>query len=72
MTIAERHGKIVDLKMYHMVGRPNKVEEFVEHHREAMHTPEEYMEAFKKVGLTVDYDEQGLIGRGLFMGLKPF
>jgi ubiquinone/menaquinone biosynthesis C-methylase UbiE len=70
MTIAERHGKIVDLHMYHMVGRPDKVEEFVEHHREAMHTPEEYMEAFKKVGLTVDYDEQGLIGRGLFMGLK--
>jgi len=70
MTIAERHGKIVDLYMHHMVGRPDKVEEFVEHHREAMHAPEEYMEAFKKASLAVTYDEEGLIGRGLFIGVK--
>ena len=70
MTVAERHGKIVDLYMHHMVGRPGKIEEFVEHHKEAMHTPEEYMQAFKKAGLAVTSDEEGLIGRGLFIGVK--
>jgi hypothetical protein len=33
MTTVERHGKIVDLSMHHMVGRPGKIEEFVEHHQ---------------------------------------
>jgi ubiquinone/menaquinone biosynthesis C-methylase UbiE len=71
MTIAERQGKIVHLTMHHMVGRSGKVEEFVEHHQEAMHTVDEYTEAFQKAGLTVAHDEQGLIGRGLFIGVKP-
>jgi ubiquinone/menaquinone biosynthesis C-methylase UbiE len=71
MTTAERHGKIVDLYMHHLVGRPGKIEEFVEHHQEAMHSVDEYMNAFKRAGLDVTYDEEGLIGRGLYIGVKP-
>src|SRR5436305_7179982 len=71
MTTVERHGKIVDLYMHHMVGRPGKIEEFVEHHQEAMHSVDEYLNAFKLAGLVVTYDEEGLIGRGLFIGVKP-
>lgn len=70
MTIAERHGNVVDLHMHHMVGRSDKVEYFVEHHQEAMHTVEDYTEAFQKAGLTITYDAEGLIGRGLFIGVK--
>ena len=71
MTTAERHGKIVDLSMHHLVGRPGKIEEFVEHHQEAMHSVDEYTNAFKLAGLDVTYDEEGLIGRGLYIGVKP-
>jgi SAM-dependent methyltransferase len=71
MTVAERHGKIIDLDMHYMVGRPGKVEEFVEHHREALHTVAEYMNAFTLAGLDTDYDEEGLIGRGLYIATKP-
>lgn len=70
MTVAERDGKIVNLTMHHMVGRPGKIEEFVEHHQEAMHSVEEYTQAFQKAGLTVTHDDVGLIGRGLFIGVK--
>ena len=71
MTVAERDGKIVNLTMHHMVGRPGKVEVFVEHHQEAMHTVEEYTAAFQNAGLTVTHDNEGLIGRGLFVGVNP-
>ena len=71
MTTVERHDKIVDLSMHHMVGRPGNIEEFVEHHQEAMHLVDEYVDAFKQAGLDVTYDEEGLIGRGLYIGVKP-
>lgn len=70
ITIPERQGKIVNLTMHHMVGRPGKVEKFIEHHQEAMHTVEEYTEAFKKADLSVNHDEQGLMGRGLYIATK--
>jgi len=71
MTVAERHGKIVDLTMRYMVGRSGKIEEFVEHHQEALHTVAEYMNAFKLAGLDTIYDEEGLIGRGLYIATRP-
>lgn len=71
MTVAERHGKIVDLYMHYMVGRAGHVEEFVEHHQEALHTVDEYLNAFTLAGLDLAYDEEGLIGRGLYIATRP-
>ena len=71
ITIAERHGKIVDLYMHYMVGRPGSVEKFVERHQEALHTVDEYMNAFKLAGLDTAYDAEGLIGRGLYIATRP-
>lgn len=71
MTVAERRGKIVDLSMHYMVGRPGTVEEFVEHHQEALHTVAEYMNAFTLAGLDTTYDEEGLNGRGLYVATRP-
>lgn len=71
MTIAKRHGKIVDLEMRYMVGNPGKIEEFIEHHQEALHTVDEYLSAFRLAGLAVTYDEAGLNGRGLYTATKP-
>jgi ubiquinone/menaquinone biosynthesis C-methylase UbiE len=71
MTIARRHGKIVELAMHYMVGRPGKIEKFIERHQEALHTVDEYINAFQQAGLVVSYDKEGLIGRGLFIGSKP-
>jgi ubiquinone/menaquinone biosynthesis C-methylase UbiE len=70
MTTAVRRGKIVNLTMHHMVGTLKKVEEFIEVHQEAMHSVDEYMQAFKKAGLTVTHDPQGVIGRSLYVAIK--
>lgn len=71
MTVAERHGKLVDLHMRYMVGRSGKIEEFTEHHQEALHTIAEYMSAFELAGLDTVYDEEGLNGRGLYIATMP-
>ena len=71
MTIAQRQGKIVDLYMHYMVGRPGSIEEFVEHHQEALHTVDEYLNAFNLAGLETAYDAEGLRGRGLFFATRP-
>lgn len=71
MTVAERRGKIVDLSMHYMVGRPGSVEEFVEHHQEALHTVAEYLNAFTLAGLDTVYDEEGLNGHGLYIATRP-
>lgn len=70
MTVAERQGKIVDLSMHYMVGRPGKVEEFIEHHQEALHTVGDYMRAFQLAGLDATHDKEGLIGRGLYVATR--
>jgi hypothetical protein len=71
MSVAERHDKIVDLSMHYLVGRPGNVEEFVEHYQEALHTVDEYINAFKLAGIDTAYDEEGLIGRGLYIATRP-
>jgi ubiquinone/menaquinone biosynthesis C-methylase UbiE len=71
MTVVERRGKIVDLYMHYMVGRPGSVENFIEHHQEALHTVDEYMAAFQLAGLDTAYDDEGLIGRGMYIGTRP-
>ncbi len=71
MTVAERHGKIVELTMRYMVGRPGAIEEFVEHHQEALHTVAEYLNAFTLAGLDTIHDAEGLNGRGLYIATKP-
>jgi ubiquinone/menaquinone biosynthesis C-methylase UbiE len=71
MTVAERRGNIVDLHMHHMVGRPSNVEEFVEHHQEALYTVAQFMNALTLAGLDTAYDAEGLNGRGLYVATRP-
>jgi SAM-dependent methyltransferase len=64
-----QEGHLTHLEEHHLVGLPDGVEYFVEHHSLAMYTPEEYMNAFERAGLVaVRRDTEGLMGRGLFLG----
>ena len=70
MTISEQHGHISRNDMHFLVATPAGVEHFVERHDLGLFTHEEYLAAFQASGLTVSHDEEGLTGRGLYIGVN--
>jgi ubiquinone/menaquinone biosynthesis C-methylase UbiE len=57
------------LLFHYLVGTPQGVEYFTERHELALFSHEEYLAAFRAAGLEVVYDEEGLMGRGLYIGI---
>lgn len=55
------------MDMHHLVGTPNGIEHFIEHHEMALFTHEEYLEAIRAANLKVTHDPEGLMGRGLYI-----
>jgi ubiquinone/menaquinone biosynthesis C-methylase UbiE len=47
------------------------VSHFTERHELGLFSKEDHMQAFRNSGLHVSYDHEGLIGRGLCIGVKP-
>ncbi|HET7128505.1 MAG TPA: class I SAM-dependent methyltransferase [Gaiellaceae bacterium] len=62
-----RDERISTTEMHYVVATPAGVEHFVEHHDPYLFTPNEMRTAFEAAGLRVDYDPEGLIGRGLWI-----
>jgi SAM-dependent methyltransferase len=63
-------GRVSTLDIHYLVARPEKVERFTEHHRLGLFTHEEYLTAFRAADLDVTYDPHGLLGRGLYVGVR--
>jgi hypothetical protein len=63
-------GKISILDIHHLVATPQGVESFVERHEMGLFTHAEYVTAFEDAGLVVRHDPIGLIGRGLYIGVR--
>jgi SAM-dependent methyltransferase len=66
----EVDGRTSSFDFHFLVGTPERVEHFVEHHELALFTHDEHIAAFRAAGLEVEHDEEGLIGRGLYIGLS--
>ncbi len=64
-------GIVSIMDMYHTIGTPDGVTTFVEQHRMGLFTPEQYRAAFEAAGLVTTFDEYGLEGRGLWIGIPP-
>lgn len=71
MNRTERNGHISTLHFHYMVGTPQRIDYFTEEHELALFTHEEYLDAFVRCGLDVQYDAEGLMNRGLYIGVKP-
>ena len=68
MTIAGQEGRLAIMDFAYLVATADGLQQFAEHHEAALFTDAEYRDAFAVAGLTVEHDEQGLIGRGLYLG----
>ncbi|MFN2469705.1 MAG: class I SAM-dependent methyltransferase [Gaiellaceae bacterium] len=68
MNAGETRDGMSVLNMHYLVGTPDGVEHFVERHELGLFRDEDYRKAFEAAALTVDYDAEGLMGRGLYFG----
>jgi SAM-dependent methyltransferase len=56
--------------IHYLVGTPAGVEHFTERHEMGLFTSGQYQDAFTGAGLTVEFDPDGLAGRGLYLATK--
>jgi len=57
---------VAAIDIHHLVGTPQGVECFAEHHEMGLFTTAEYGEAFELAGLRAEFDPVGLSGRGAY------
>lgn len=70
MYTSNSDGVLTVLDIHYLIGTPAGVEHFVERHELGLFTDSEYREAFAAAGLEVEYDREGLFGRGMFLGRR--
>lgn len=71
MSTSLREGRISYLDLNYLIGTPEGIEHFVERHELGLFEIEETKQAFEGHGLDVLYDEEGIAGRGMYIGEKP-
>ncbi len=70
MNVSPPAGDTVVLDLHYLVGSREGVEYFTERHELGMFDHEEYLEAFRAADLLVEHDPEGLMGRGLYLGVR--
>ena len=71
MNVSDVVDDLAVMDMHYMIGTPDGVEHFVERHELGLWTREQMMGAFTGAGLEVEFFDDGLMGRGLYVGHKP-
>jgi hypothetical protein len=61
----------VSSDFHYLVGTPAGIEHFTERHEMGLFTDEQHRAAFTAAGLDVAYDAEGLMGRGVYIGIRP-
>lgn len=67
MTEGGQQGRLSYTDCHYLLGQHGKVQYFSERHELGLFTVAEMTAAFRQAGFAVTYDEQGLIGRGLYL-----
>jgi len=66
---SQARGRLSVIDFHYLVGTPASIDYLTERHELGLFTREEYLESFRRAGLEVSHDGQGLMGRGLYFGL---
>jgi SAM-dependent methyltransferase len=71
-SISKARSKLSVLDLHHLVASPNRIEHFVERLEMGLFTRGEYLDAFRSARLEVEFDPEGLMGRGLYLATSAF
>jgi hypothetical protein len=61
-------GRMSVFDLHYLIGTPDGTQHVVEHHEMGLFETEEMKALFEEQGLSVTHDQEGLNGRGLFVG----
>ncbi len=70
MNLSLSEGSVSFFDFHYLIGTLDGIEHFVERHELGLFETEEMKSAFTEAGLQVIHDEEGLTGRGLYIGVK--
>ena len=71
MSRVEVHDESARIEFHYLVGQAGEVDHFLEPHELSLFRQEDYTSAFGAACLDVEHDPEGLMGRGLYLGVKP-
>ena len=71
VNIGKVRGPVSELEFHYLIGTSNKVQHIVDRELMGLWTHEEYLDAFRDAGLEAVFDTEGLMGRGLYLGVTP-
>lgn len=71
INIGRVRGPVSELEFHYLIGTPGKVQHVVDKVSLGLWTHEEYLDAMSDAGLKASFDTEGLMGRGLYLGIKP-
>ena len=63
-------GSISLFDMHYLIGTPEGTDHYIERHELGLFTVDEMKTAFESAGLEVSYQEDGLMGRGSYIGRR--
>lgn len=70
MNVPEVENGISIIEFHYLVATVDGVEHFTERHELGLFRHDEYVDAFRAARLEVEHDPEGLMGRGLYVGVK--
>jgi SAM-dependent methyltransferase len=71
MSRIARRESISTVVFHYLVATADGIDYFTEQHETRLHSDAEYRSAMESPGLTVEFDPEGLMGRGLYIGHRP-
>jgi SAM-dependent methyltransferase len=70
MVRSSSRGRVSHMEMHYLHGTSSEIRHIVEHHDLGLFGPDEYEAAFELAGVSVERQEPGFSGRGLYVGVR--